>query len=57
MYQVVEMTDKEKFKMYTERVTHEELARMHIELEKYIPKMTLAGEVITDFAEEIEKRG
>ena len=38
MIQRIEMTDEEKLEMYTKQTTHEELARMHIELEKHIPK-------------------
>ena len=35
---IIEMTDEEKLQMYRNSCTFDELARMHIELEKHIPK-------------------
>jgi len=37
MVQVVEMSDKEKFKMYN-KMKKKDIINMHIELEKHIPK-------------------
>ena len=38
MYQVVEMTDEEKFEMYM-KISHEELVRMKIEEERVLKMM------------------
>ena len=38
MIQIIEMTDEEKLEMYRKSCTFDELAKMHIELERHIPK-------------------